>query len=81
MHKTKHFQQRMGQRGINQAMIDLVLGYGEDEGGKVVLSRKRAEQLLEGFRTLMKIVDKGGVVVVAEGDAQITTYNYTGRGH
>ena len=81
MHKTRHLQQRMGQRGINQAMIDLVLGYGENEGDKVVLSRKRSEQLREALRTLMKIVDKGGLVVVAEGDAQITTYNYTGRGH
>lgn len=81
MHKTKHFQQRMSQRGISQAMIDLVLGYGENEGDKVVLSRKKAEQLRAGFRALMKIMDKGGVVVVAEGETQITTYNYTGRGH
>lgn len=81
MRKTKHFQQRMGQRGISQAMIDLVLGYGEEEGGKLVLSRKRSEQLREALRTLMKIVDKGGLVVVADGDAQITTYNYAGRSH
>lgn len=79
MHKTKHFRQRMGQRGISQAMIDLVLGYGDNEGSKVVLSRKKSEQLREALRTLMKIVDKGGLVVVAEGDAQITTYNYAGR--
>ena len=79
MHSTKHFHQRMGQRGISQAMIDLVLGYGENVGDKVVLNRKKAEQLRAGFRALMKIVDKGGVVVVAEGDAQITTYNYTGK--
>lgn len=79
MHKTKHFQQRMGQRGISQAMIDLVLGYGDNEGSKVVLSRKKSEQLREALRTLMKIVDKGGLVVVAAGDAQITTYNYAGR--
>ncbi len=79
MHKTKHFQQRMGQRGISQAMIDLILGYGDNEGSKVVLSRKKSEQLREALRTLMKIVDKGGLVVVAEGDAQITTYNYAGR--
>ena len=79
MHKTKHFQQRMSQRGISQAMIDLVLGYGDNEGSKVVLSRKKSEQLREALRTLMKIVDKGGLVVVAEGDAQITTYNYAGR--
>lgn len=78
MRRTKHFEQRMGQRGVSQAMVDLVLGYGENEGDKVVLSRKKSEQLREALRTLMKIVDKGGLVVVAEGDAQITTYNYVG---
>ena len=81
MHKSKHFQQRMSQRGISQDMVDLVLSYGEPEGDKVILSRKASARLMEAARTLAKILDKGGLVVVASGDVQLTTYNYQGRGH
>lgn len=81
MHKTKHFQQRMTQRGISQEMVDMVLRYGESEGDKFVLTRKASARLLGIARTLVKIVDKGGLVVVASGDAQLTTYNYQGRRH
>ncbi|ODT96595.1 MAG: hypothetical protein ABS82_03915 [Rhodanobacter sp. SCN 67-45] len=81
MNKTAHFQQRMGQRGISRDMVDLVMGYGKAEGDRIVLSRKDSAQLLAAARTLSKIVDKGGLVVVANGEAQITTYNYTGRKH
>jgi len=81
MRKTRHFQQRMTQRGINQDMVDLVLSYGETDGDKVILSRKASARLMEAARTLAKILDKGGLVVVASGDAQLTTYNYQGRSH
>ena len=81
MNKTAHIRQRMGQRGISSDMVDLVMGYGKTEGDRIVLSRKHSARLLAAARTLNKIVDKGGLVVVANGDAQITTYNYTGRKH
>jgi len=81
MHKTKHFQQRMGQRGISKDMVDLVLSYGVTEGDKVILNRKASARLMEAARTLAKILDKGGLVVVTNGDTQLTTYNYQGRGH
>lgn len=81
MHRTRHFQQRMSQRGISREMVDLVLGYGEAEGDKVILSRKASARLMEAARTLAKILDKGGLVVVTSGDAQLTTYNYQGRGN
>ena len=81
MHKTKHFQKRMAQRGISRDMVDLVLSYGQPEGDKVVLSRKASARLMQAARTLAKILDKGGLVVVASGEAQLTTYNYQGRGH
>lgn len=82
MHKTtKHIEKRMAQRGISKAMIELVLNYGEESGDKVVLGRRSAQRLLEDFRTLIKIIDKGGVTVVAQGEALITAYNYEGRGH
>ncbi|MFT3755279.1 MAG: DUF4258 domain-containing protein [Pseudoxanthomonas sp.] len=81
MHKTRHFQERMNQRGINQQMVDLVMNYGQTEGDRTFISRKGAEKLMEDFRTLMKILDKGGLVVVTSGDAQLTAYNYQGRSH
>lgn len=81
MHKTKHIEKRMAQRGISNAMIDLTLNYGEESGDKVILGRRSAKRLLEDVRTLLKIIDKGGVAVVAQGDSLITAYNYEGRSH
>ncbi len=79
MYKTKHIQRRMSQRGISQDMVDLVLRYGESEGDKIILSRRASARLMAAARTLAKILDKGGLVVVTSGDAQLTTYNYQGR--
>lgn len=83
MHTTVHIQQRMGQRGITGRMIDLVLEHGNLERDKVVLGRKDAQRLLDEIRAkeavLKKIIDKGGLVVVSDSDALITTYNYNGR--
>lgn len=60
-------------------MIDLVLMYGRTDQDKHVLGRREALSALQTLshevRVLKKIVDKGGIVVVAEGDALITTYN------
>jgi len=79
MKKTLHIQQRMSQRGINSEMVDLVLNYGRLEQDRYVLGRKEAQNLLRSFqrkqRELMKVMDKGGVVVVAKDDSLITTYN------
>jgi hypothetical protein len=70
----------MNQRGITKRMIDLVLEYGEPVQDKAVLGKKEAQRLIEEMndklRLLKKICDKGGVVVVADGGAIITTYNY-----
>lgn len=80
--KTKHIEKRMAQRGISQAMLDLVLRYGEEgRAGRVFLNRKSVAQLLRDYRELMRILDKGGVEVVVEGDALITAYNHQGREH
>jgi hypothetical protein len=80
MQQTQHLQQRMSQRGISREMVELVLTHGVPDQDKYVLGRKEALRLLEDFqrseRLLKKILDKGGVVVVADGDALITTYNY-----
>lgn len=80
MKTTMHLKQRMSQRGINREMIDLVLNYGRIEQDKYILGRKEAQTLLGSFqrmeKELKKVLDKGGVVVVAKDDALITTYTY-----
>lgn len=79
MQHTHHIKQRMSQRGISQAMVDLVLAHGVIQGDKYVVGRKEAQRRLNELenerRVLTKILDKGGVEVVTEGDALITTYN------
>jgi hypothetical protein len=83
MHATRHIAKRMSQRGVSRKMIELVLDYGVNEGDKVVIGRKEATQLMENFREYMrllaKVMDKGGIVVVTEGEELITTYNCTSR--
>lgn len=80
MHATQHIQQRMSQRGVSRDMVELVLDHGRIEQDRYILGRKEASRRLEMLRResqlLKKVLDKGGVVVVAEGDALITTYNY-----
>ena len=79
MRPTNHIRQRMSQRGISQDMVDLVLEHGVSDQDKYVLDHKEAGRLLEAMRqkerVLKKILDKGGVTVVAEGDALVTAYN------
>jgi hypothetical protein len=83
MQTTQHFQHRMSQRGVNKDMVELVLEYGTLDQDKYVLGRREATGLLELInrqaRVVKKILDKGGVTVVAEDGALITTYNCTGR--
>lgn len=85
MHTTHHAQERMAQRGISRDMVEYVLTNGTPEKDRIIIGRKNALRILESLqeeqRLLMKIVDKGGVVVVADGNAFITTYNCQGRFH
>lgn len=80
MHATQHFQHRMSQRGISRDMVEFVLDHGRPEKDKYILGRKDATQLLETFQRqaqlLKRILDKGGIEVVAVGDALVTTYNH-----
>lgn len=79
MNKTKHVGARMGQRGISQEMLDMVLALGKDgNAGRFFISRKQAQQMLG---TLKKILDKGGVEVVMEGNTMITAYNFRSQRH
>lgn len=83
MHVTHHCKARQSQRGISLNMIDYVLTHGSLENDKIILGKKEAKQRLADLererRLLLKIADKGGVVVVADGDALITTYNCSRR--
>ena len=78
MARTRHFQRRMSQRGINLDMVELARQFGVPVQDKIVLGRKNIDQLLAALReierTAKKARDKGGVVVVEDGEALITTY-------
>ncbi|MGE6993788.1 DUF4258 domain-containing protein [Pseudomonas sp. NPDC047961] len=83
MQATHHCKARQAQRGIPLNMIDYVLAHGTQSRDKVVFGDREAKQRLaeldEERRMLMKLKDKGGVVVVADGDTVITTYNLSRR--
>lgn len=76
---TQHANARQTQRGITSSMVDYVFTNGADDNDKLVLGRKevlqRLAEIADEKRLLTKILDKGGVVVVAVGDTVITTYN------
>lgn len=79
MHTTRHFVQRMSQRGVSRDMVELVRDFGVPEGDKLVLGQRDAgkaiEVLMRQLRVLKRIQDKGGLVVVESGESLITTYN------
>lgn len=78
---TKHAGARKSQRGISTSMIEYVITNGVDDKDKFVLGKKeilvRLTSIEDEKRLLMKMLDKGGVVVVANGEDIITTYNRT----
>jgi hypothetical protein len=79
MAHTRHMTTRMNQRGITQDLVALTLEYGECQHDKYVLTRKGLEQILAALRqterTVIRALDKGGVVVVEDGGQLITTYS------
>ena len=78
MQMTTHIDARMNQRGIRKDLVELALDLGEIEGDRYVLTEKIIDAELRETRRRMKALTdarkKGGVVVVAEGEALITTY-------
>jgi len=85
MFQTKHFKERKKQRGVSDRMIDLVIQYGELRKDKVILGKKNTGLLLHDLKNhkseLLKILDKGGLVVVVQEDTMITTYQFRGYTH
>ena len=84
MYETLHINQRARQRGITKRMIELTLEYGEVQADKIKLGTKRIKKLLQNRKKIsqdfksdmLKILDKGGLVVVISGAAMITAYNW-----
>lgn len=78
MQMTAHFDARMNQRAIRKDLVELALDLGEIEGDRYVLTSKMIDAELEWIRRRTKALTearkKGGVVVVADGEALITTY-------
>ena len=78
MQITTHADVRMNQRGITRNQLDLVLEHGEPEGDKLVLSAKSARERMAALKQEMKrleaVANKGGISVVMDGEAVITTY-------
>ena len=69
----------MSQRGITDRMVEVVSEFGMVQGDKLILDRKNIDALMvrmDGLRKdLVKLRDKGGLVVVEADDVCITTYN------
>ena len=81
MYETLHINQRARQRGITNKMIELTLEYGIVQADKIKLGTRRIKKLLRTHKhiktDLLKIMDKGGLVVVISGAAMITAYNWS----
>ena len=80
MFETYHINQRVRQRGIIKRVIELTLEFGEVQAGKIRLGTRRIKKMLrthkELKKDLLKILDKGGLVVVVSGATLITAYNW-----
>lgn len=85
MRTTVHAGTRMSQRGISSRLVEFALRHGRIEGDKRILDRNESRRLLdelnEQLRLVKRVLDKGGITVVAQGDAIITTYNVDQRSH
>lgn len=83
MYDTKHVQKRAQQRGITKDMINFTLDHGVVKGDRWFLNRKLLNETIHELEAQLKVAkrlrDKGGVVVVADGEALLTTYDYDSR--
>ncbi|MDY4993877.1 MAG: hypothetical protein SO069_10750 [Succinivibrio sp.] len=78
MGKTRHIEQRMNQRGIQNYVIDLLVQLGVSDGEKIVLTKKNCQLLSKVFgdlkRKVEKMGEKGGYKLVANANSLITVY-------
>jgi len=75
---TLHMDVRMNHRGITADLVDLALEYGEWDGDRCRLGARSLKQIIYDMdrkrATMLKALDKGGIVVVEAGGSVITTY-------
>lgn len=75
---TLHMDVRMNHRGITADLVDLALEYGEWDGDRCRLGARSLKQIIEEMdrkrATMLRALDKGGIVVVEAGGSEITTY-------
>ena len=78
MARTRHIEKRMNQRGIKASMLAAVEEFGVWNGDKLILNRKgcaNARKALETMRrNLIKVEEKGGLVLIQDRGKDITTY-------
>lgn len=78
MEKTRHATKRVKQRGISERMIDFAFRWGRDERDRVILDRNGLNRLIgevdELRRLLLRMLDKGGIVVVERDGRLITAF-------
>ncbi|SFV63606.1 hypothetical protein MNB_SV-13-653 [hydrothermal vent metagenome] len=80
---TKHGTRRMNQRGVTKEMIELTIEYGKYIQDKIILRAREIRKLIPKVsqdikNKLLKLLDKGGLVVVLSDDcAVITVYRRT----
>ena len=83
MAKTRHIQQRMDQRSIDQRLLELTRDFGKrierGETCKTILNRRAIDKALERLDDMRRDLDrarkKGGIVVVSSVEGvDITTY-------
>jgi len=79
MRTTQHAGTRMSQRGISSRLVEFALRHGRIDGDKRILDRNESLRLLEDLneqlRLVKRVLDKGGITVVASGEAIVTAYN------
>ena len=82
MAKSRHIRKRLSQRGIREEMLGVVEHFGYWQGDRCILNRAACEAALdelEGMkRTLVKVRERGGLVLVEDNGVQITAFPLTG---
>ena len=80
MSMTRHMQERMSERAISFAMIQLVEGFGvsSSQGDKTILNADALNLMIKEIRNCLRDLEKmksrGGVTLVECNDIKITTY-------
>jgi hypothetical protein len=78
MAKTRHIQQQMNRRSINDRMLYMIEQFGVNNGDKIILNRKACQSIESELRRLLsditKLQGRGGAVLVSAGGDLITTY-------